>query len=158
MNTSRKVFNILTPILICFLVGYTASLFQDESIKTWYPTLIKPSLTPPNYVFPIAWGIIYLLIGISIGIILNKPKSKKRTLLIRIFVLQLFFNFTWSIVFFYFQSPLLGLINIIILYLVVLCYMASSFKYNYISALLFMPYLLWLTLATYLNTYIFIFN
>lgn len=158
MNTSRKIFNVLTPIVVCFLVGYTASLFQDESIRTWYPTLIKSSLTPPNYVFPIAWSIIYLLMGISIGIILNKPQSKKRTSLIRIFILQLFLNFTWSIAFFYFQSPLLGLINIILLYLVVLWYMVSSVKYNYISALLFIPYLLWLTLATYLNIYIFIFN
>lgn len=158
MGIKRKILNIVIPIIVCFLIGYVASLFQAESIKTWYPMLIKPSITPANYIFPIAWGIIYFLMGVSIGIILNKPKSENRRILVLIFSLQLLLNFTWSIMFFYLQSPLLGLMNILLLYAVVLLYIVKAFRYSFVSSLLFTPYILWLTLATYLNTYIFIFN
>ena len=54
----RKALNIIIPILVCFLVGLSASYFQADAIKNWYPTLIKPAVTPPNIVFPIAWSII----------------------------------------------------------------------------------------------------
>lgn len=77
----RKVAAIIIPILACFFVGLTASYFQADAIKTWYPLLNKPDLTPPNIVFPIAWGIIYLCMGISIGIIFLSNSIKKKELI-----------------------------------------------------------------------------
>ena len=65
----KKIIPILIAILICFGVGCTASYFQSEAILNWYPTLDKPSLTPPDMAFPIAWSLIYLCMGISIGLI-----------------------------------------------------------------------------------------
>ena len=76
----RKTAAIIFPILICFFVGLTASYFQADAIKTWYPFLNKPALTPPNIVFPIAWSIIYLCMGISIGMILLSEAKKKKEL------------------------------------------------------------------------------
>lgn len=153
----KKVLNIITPVLICFLVGFTASYFQSDSISTWYPQLNKPFLTPPNIIFPIAWSIIYLLIGISIGLILNSS-SKEKKALTAVFAIQLFFNFTWSILFFYMQNPLLGFINIIVLDILVIYYIAKSKPVNKISAYLFVPYLLWILFATYLNGYVLLYN
>lgn len=153
----KKVLNIITPVLICFLVGFTASYFQSDSISTWYPQLNKPFLTPPNIIFPIAWSIIYLLIGISIGLILNSNSKEKKTLT-TVFAIQLFFNFTWSILFFYMQNPLLGFINIIVLDILVIYYIAKSKSVNKISAYLFVPYLLWILFATYLNGYVLLYN
>lgn len=153
----KKVLNIITPVLICFLVGLTASYFQSDSISTWYPQLNKPFLTPPNIIFPIAWSIIYLLIGISIGLILNS-NSKEKKALTAVFAIQLFFNFTWSILFFYMQNPLLGFINIIVLDILVIYYIAKSKSVNKISAYLFVPYLLWILFATYLNGYVLLYN
>ncbi|MBD8387232.1 TspO/MBR family protein [Dysgonomonas sp. BGC7] len=153
----RKFLYIILPIIICFLVRFTASYFQSESIQTWYPTLSKPEITPPNIAFPIAWSIIYLCMGISIGLILNsKEKSKKNLTLL--FVIQLFFNFTWSISFFYLQNPLLGFINIILLDIAVLYYAFKCYPTQKMSGVLFVPYILWLILATYLNAYILIYN
>ena len=86
-----------------FFIGLTASYFQEEAIKMWYPLLSKPELTPPNVVFPIAWSIIYLCMGISIGIIFLS-NSIKRKELIKLFGIQLIFNFTWSILFFYLRN------------------------------------------------------
>ena len=153
----RKFLYILLPVIICFLVGFTASYFQSEAIQTWYPTLNKPAITPPNIAFPIAWSIIYLCMGISIGLILNSKEHKKK-FLTSLFAVQLFLNFTWSISFFYLQNPLLGFTNIILLDLAILYYALKCYPTQKVSGILFIPYILWLSLATYLNAYILIYN
>lgn len=153
----RKVLSIIIPILVCFLVGLTASYFQADAIKNWYPTLIKPALTPPNIVFPIAWSIIYLCMGISIGLIINSAIEQKR-FFVKAFIMQLFFNFTWSIGFFYFQNPLIGFINILLLDIFVINYTLKSYPVNRASSILFIPYVAWLLFATYLNGYILMYN
>lgn len=153
----RKFLYILLPVIICFLVGFTASYFQSESIQTWYPTLNKPAITPPNIAFPIAWSIIYLCMGISIGLILNSKEQNKK-FLTSLFAVQLFLNFTWSISFFHLQNPFLGFINIILLDLAVLYYALKCYPTQKVSGILFIPYILWLSLATYLNAYILIYN
>ena len=152
----RKAWNIIIPILICFLVGLSASYFQADAIKNWYPTLIKPVLTPPNIAFPIAWSIIYLCMGLSIGSMINS--GSERTRFIKGFIVQLFFNFTWSIGFFYFQNPLIGFLNIILLDIFVINYTLKSYPVNKVSSLLFIPYLIWLLFATYLNGDILMYN
>lgn len=140
-----------------FGVGCTASYFQSESILNWYPALEKPSCTPPDIAFPIAWSFIYLCMGISIGLIWH-IWTIRRQMIIRLFGFQLLFNFTWSIFFFYFRSPLLGFANILVLDVLVIYYMIESYPVRKSSAYLFVPYLLWLLLATYLNGYILMYN
>lgn len=153
----RKVLSFLIPIAVCFLVGLSASYFQADAIKNWYPTLIKPALTPPNIVFPIAWSIIYLCMGTSIGLIFNSTFERRR-FFIKAFLFQLFFNFTWSICFFYLENPLIGFINIILLDIFVINYTFKSYPVNKASSMLFVPYVIWLLFATYLNGYIMIYN
>lgn len=153
----KKTLDILIPIVVCFLVGLTASYFQSASIESWYPLLNKSDITPPNIAFPIVWSILYLFMGVSIGLIINKENVNKK-FFIRLFVLQLFFNFTWSIVFFAMQNILLGLINIVILDILVIYYAIVSYKVKKWSSVLFWPYILWMLLATYLNVYILIYN
>ena len=96
----KRIIPILIAILICFGVGCTASYFQSESILNWYPALEKPSCTPPDIAFPIAWSFIYLCMGMSIGLIWH-IWTIRRQMIIRLFGFQLLFNFTWSIFFFY---------------------------------------------------------
>lgn len=153
----RKAFTIIIPIMVCFLVGLSASYFQADAIKNWYPTLIKPALTPPNIVFPIAWSIIYVCMGISIGLIINSTFERRR-FFIKAFLFQLFFNFTWSICFFYLENPLIGFINIILLDIFVINYTIKSYSVNKASSMLFVPYVIWILFATYLNGFIMIYN
>ena len=153
----KRLIYILVAVLICFGVGFTASLFQADSLNSWYPTLIKSPLTPPVSAFPIAWGIIYLCMGLSFGLIWNKL-SANRLGLGWIFTLQLILNFAWSFMFFYLRSPLSGFINILLLDIVVLFYILTVHRINRLSAWLFIPYILWLAFATYLNAYILIYN
>ena len=153
----RKALNIIIPILVCFLVGLSASYFQADAIKNWYPTLIKPVVTPPNIVFPIAWSIIYVCMGLSIGLLINSTIERRR-FFIKAFVFQLFFNFTWSISFFYIQNPLIGFINILLLDIFVINYTLKSYQVNKTSSILFIPDVIWLLFATYLNGYILMYN
>ena len=83
-------------------------------------------------VFPIAWAILYLCMGISLGLILNSSHYGRKSL-IRLFILQLIFNFTWSIFFFYMQNPLLGFLNIILLEFLIIVYSVKSYGINKIS-------------------------
>ena len=153
----KKVFSFLIPIAICFLSGLIAGWLQAESIVNWYPYLDKPLLTPPNWAFPVAWTIIYLLSGISAGLIWNTAGIYRKKILM-LWGVQQFFNFCWSIGFFLLQNPFLGLIIILILDMLVIWYMAKTWHVNRAASLLFLPYLLWIGFATYLNTYILIYN
>ena len=127
------------------------------AIENWYPLLDKPALTPPNIAFPIAWSVIYLCIGISAGLILSGDSPRKKRL-IALFCVQLLFNFAWSVAFFYFRSPLAGLVDILILDALVAAYVVQSRRASKAASVLFVPYVLWLLFATYLNAYILVCN
>lgn len=156
-HSMKYFWSILISVLVCFSVGITASYFQADSIDGWYQFLNKPSVTPPDYIFPIAWSIIYLCMGISFGIVWHLP-PKRFNLLLGYFVLQLLLNFTWSILFFKLQNPALGFINIVALDMVVVLYALQAYRLNKTASILFVPYILWLVLATYLNGYILVMN
>lgn len=153
----KRVLGFLIPISICFLVGFTASIFQSESIHSWYPYLNRPLLTPPNVVFPIAWGFLYLCMGISIGFFINSKRGD-RFFFIGLFVLQLVLNFTWSLLFFYFRNPMAGFINILVLFFVIVFYTIRSYGAIRLSSFLFFPYVLWVGYASYLNFFILLNN
>lgn len=154
----RRFLFILLAVALCFGTGFTAVYFQSSSIDTWYPALIKPGITPPNIVFPIAWTVIYLCMAVSVAWIWSRKEATGKLEVTMLFILQLILNFFWSITFFYLRSPWLGFINVVILDAVVYWYIMSARKVSWLSALLFVPYLAWLAFATYLNGYIMVYN
>ena len=153
----KTFFAIIISIATCLFIGFTAQSFQTEALTQWYPFLTKSILTPPGIIFPIVWTIIYILMGISVGLLWNKSVTPKKELLY-LFVIQFILNFLWSIMFFYFRNPLLGLINIAILDIAVISYTSAVYKSSKLSGWLMIPYIIWLALATYLNFYIFVNN
>lgn len=144
-------------IFICFAVGFVASHFQTEALTYWYPLLDKSAYTPPNIVFPIVWSILYLLMGISAGLVTASAREGRNVVLL-VFTLQLLLNFLWSITFFTMRNSLLGLLNIVLLDVAVIYYIVRSYRVSRVAALLFVPYVVWLAMATYLNAYITIYN
>lgn len=149
----KKYLSYFLPTLLCFVLGGIAGLLQNSAIQEWYPYLVKPALTPPDAAFPIAWGIIYLCMGISAGIILTSGSQSRHGVMALWFV-QLSFNFMWSILFFTCRSPLLGMIDIVALDALVMLYIARSSAIRPSAAWLFVPYMCWVLFATYLNAYI----
>ena len=149
----KKIWAYILPTALCFVLGGLAGWLQQDAIEEWYPLLDKPTLTPPNAVFPIAWSIIYLCMGISGGLVLTSEAPARKSA-VRLWFLQLGCNFLWSILFFVCRSPLLGMVDIVALDVLVILYLVRSANVRAAAAWLFVPYLCWLLFATYLNAYI----
>ena len=156
-NAMKKIWAYILPTALCFVLGGLAGWLQQDAIEEWYPLLDKPTLTPPNAVFPIAWSIIYLCMGISGGLVLTSEAPARKSA-VRLWFLQLGCNFLWSILFFVCRSPLLGMADIVVLDVLVILYLVRSANVRAAAAWLFVPYLCWILFATYLNAYILVAN
>ena len=142
--------SIIIPVLIGGIVGFLTS----NSIN--YNLLEKPFLSPPGIVFPIVWSILYVLMGISYGIL--KINSLTDSKINFIYFLQLFVNALWSIFFFNFEWRLFSFIWILLLLILVIIMIVKFYQKNKISGLLQIPYLLWVFFATYLNLFFYLLN
>ena len=142
--------SILIPVIIGGIVGFIISPYID------YNTLQKPFLAPPSIVFPIVWTILYILMGISYGILeSNKLTNKKIDLL---YYIQLGVNSLWSIFFFLLKWRLFSFIWIILLAILIIFMILKFYDKNKVAGLLQIPYLLWVIFASYLNIAIYILN
>ena len=153
----KKIAYYVVPVLLCLIAGLVAGRLQAESVAVWYPLLAKPALTPPDIAFPIAWGIIYLCMGISAGLVLTS-RAMARSRVMWIWFVQLALNFLWSVLFFFARNPLAGMIDIVALDILVIYYMVHAYRVRRAASWLFLPYLLWILFATYLNGYILLCN
>ena len=156
-HTMKTLLSSLKFIVAALIVGYVSMLLQSESMETWYPLLQKSSLTPPGYVFSLVWGILYILMGLSAGLVWSKQKDGVMLLMLFFFV-QLFLNLLWSFTFFYLRQPLVAFVVLIALFLAVSAYVIGCYGYRRIAAWLNVPYMLWLLFAAYLNGYVVVFN
>lgn len=154
----KKVGLFLGFILLPVVVGITASIATQSSVDSWYLTLEKPFFNPPNWLFAPVWTTLYILMGVSAYLIHTQSPSAMRTLAMDVFYFQLFLNFLWSWLFFWFQSPLLGLICILFLLVVLFVMIRRFYGLNKIAGLLQIPYLLWILFATSLNSAILYLN
>ena len=150
----KKFLAYSIPIVLAFAVGALGSYIQGDALREWYPTLVKSPATPPAIVFPIAWSVLYILIGVSAGTMLAKGDMS----VLRLWLLQLLLNFLWSVCFFALRSPFMGLLVILALDVAVFAYIVYTAGRRSAAAWLFVPYMLWLVFATYLNGYIYINN
>ena len=147
--------SLIIAILIPLAVGSFSALISGN--MSLYSTINKPAFSPPSIVFPIVWTILYVLMGISSYIIYSSDSADK-TKALKIYALQLFFNFCWSILFFRYQLYLFSFLWLVIL-IVLICIMIKDFyKINPAAAYLQIPYLLWCIFAAFLNFSIYTMN
>ena len=125
--------------------GLTGSLFPPGK---WYSDLNKPRWTPPNWIFPVAWPILYILMSYSGATLANLENSGSA---LALWALQIAINTLWTPVFFGAYDLLGALVLILALWIAILCYTVVSFKIDKIAAYLFIPYLAWVSFATILN-------
>ena len=155
----RKIVKIIIAILVCQLAGVIGSIFTMSSIPTWYATLQKPSFSPPNWLFGPVWTTLFTLMGISLYLVwdrISRSKETKKPLVI--FGVQLVLNIFWSVLFFGLKSSFYAFIEIIILWLAIAFNIFKFYKISKNAGLLLIPYLLWVTVATILNFYIWMLN
>lgn len=126
--------------------------------SVWYNSLTKPVLSPPSYIFPPVWSVLYVTIFISLILfIITKTKISKKNGYIYFFI-QMILNLLWSPAFFIMQNIGLALFIVILLDIFVILTIKNFYKVSEISAYLLMPYLIWIIFATYLNASYLILN
>lgn len=142
------------------VIGFLGSLSTMPAIPTWYATLAKPTLQPPNWIFGPVWTTLYLFMGIASYRVFMKrvqvPKLSRKALMV--YGVHLIFNFLWSFAFFGLQSPLYGLVIIVPLLMLIVTTAILFRRIDSLSGILFLPYIAWVSFATYLNLSIFLLN
>jgi translocator protein len=155
----QKILKVLFWIIVCEFVGILGSFFTFSQIQTWYLHLNKPFFSPPNFVFAPVWTTLYALMGISIALILmSKAKKSDKNYLLAVFLLQLFLNFLWSIIFFGMHEPLAAFVEIVFMWGTILWLIIRFRKYSKQASYLLIPYLLWVSFASLLNLMVAILN
>ena len=144
----EKKIKLVIAVILAAIIGSLAS--TQASSDLWYLSLNKSELNPPSYVFGIVWPILYVLMMISAYLAYKK--------IYEIFLIQLAFNAAWSWLFFRFQMPLISLIDIYLLVALNLYITALMYRENKFAFILFIPYVLWISFASYLNLFIVINN
>ncbi|MBN2135300.1 MAG: tryptophan-rich sensory protein [Acidobacteria bacterium] len=149
---SSDIVKLIVSIIICQLAGVIGSFFTISSVNSWYAGINKPSFTPPSGVFGPVWISFFILMGISLFLVWRKGLQADyvKTALI-IFGIHLVLNTLWSIMFFGLKSPLLGLIEIVILWFAIVLTAFFFWKVSRPAALLLIPYFLWVSFATFLT-------
>jgi len=145
LNNKKAVFIFVTASL---LLGSLAS--SDASNDQWYQNLNKSNLNPPGYIFGIVWPILYFLMSISAYRTFNSIKN--------LFYIQLILNTIWSWLFFSFHMPLISLIDINLLIFLNIFILFKMLKVDIFSGVIYLPYIMWLVFASYLNVFIVLYN
>jgi tryptophan-rich sensory protein len=153
-----QIHKLVLSLLLTLGTGAVAGIFTGQSVSGWYATLNQPSFNPPNWVFGPVWSTLYFLMGVSLYLVWKQKPSGDRTRAIVIFIVQLVLNFLWSFFFFYFNMIGTALIDIILLWVSILTMIVFFFKIRPVAAYLNIPYLLWVSFATVLNTAYFFLN
>jgi len=149
INSCRvRRFTLIVAVILAATIGSMAS--TSAGTDSWYLLLNKSELNPPSYVFGIVWPILYILMMVSAFLTHKKIFS--------IFIIQLFFNAAWSWLFFRFQMPLIALLDIYLLIAINIYILNLMYKENKLAFFLFIPYVVWISFASYLNLFIVINN
>jgi translocator protein len=148
----NNIVKLIISVLACFAAGGIGSIFTSKSVSTWYPALKKPKYTPPGKVFGPIWTTLYLLMGISVFLVWQKGLAIDGVLLAFVlFWAQLVLNALWSFVFFGLKSKGGGVITIIILWLLIMATIVTSFRVSWLAGAILIPYIIWVSIASYLN-------
>lgn len=150
MKNTRKFIGTVVGVET---VGILSSILSASAITSWYPTLHKPDFSPPNWIFGPVWTLLYFCIGSAFYLVWNKGFKSKQSVSARsYFFIQLALNFIWTPVFFTLKSPMLALLIIILMWVFISITTIKFYSISKIAGYLMIPYLLWVSFATLLNS------
>ena len=149
MKKTWKVYTFW--ILLAESVGALSGWLSREGMKIYESTIVQPPLSPPSWLFPIVWSILYALMGIGAARVWMAPAGIHRSRGLNLFIVQLIFNFFWSLIFFNLQAFGFALLWLILLWGLVLWMIFEFRKVGKLAGNIQIPYLIWLAFAAYLN-------
>ena len=156
---TKYILTLAVALLIPQIIGLLGSLFTSATIPTWYATLTRPELAPPNWVFGPVWTVLFILMGIASFLIFQKGYERRDVrIALSFYGAQLILNLLWSILFFGARNPGLAFAEIVVLWLVLFLTIRKFWPLSKTSAYLLVPYILWVSFAGYLNYSIWILN
>lgn len=149
MKKRKNIIVLIACLAISYFVAFIGSLLTGPAVKSsWYQE-IRPALTPPNWVFPVVWNVLFFLIALSLYFAWENKKERKTTAIL--FGVNFALNILWSALYFGMRNPLAAFIEIIFLWLSILAMVIVLRKINKLSSWLLVPYLLWVGFASVLN-------
>ena len=141
------LFCVAIPLIVGGISGFISRGSMDA-----FEALDKPPLSPPGWLFPVVWTILYILMGIASYLVITSGQSQRKVSnALKIYGLQLLFNFFWSIWFFNLQLYYFAFIWLVLLWILIIITILSFYRISKPAAYLMIPYLLWVTFAGYLN-------
>lgn len=143
--------SLIVFIVVCFSAAALGSVFTNNSLKTWYPTIKKPSWNPPNKIFGPVWSVLYLMMAVAGWLVWEKLPQKVLSASMALFFVQLVLNVVWSVVFFGLRSPGWAFVEVVLLWVFIALSMISFWSVYWLAGLFFLPYFLWVSFALALN-------
>ena len=158
MKNKINIKELVICIVIPLAVGLISALLSMNA-REEFQTLNKPPLAPPAWLFPVVWTVLYILMGVSSYLIVREGKEREDVeKAIDTYLLQLFFNFGWSIIFFNFGWRLFAFALLAAMWILIIKTMNKFKPINVVSFYLLIPYIIWVTFAGYLNAGFFLLN
>src|SRR3954451_7056292 len=145
---------LFLSLAITLAAGFLAGLATSTSINTWYTTLHKPGFTPPNWLFPVVWTALYILMGITLYLVWKQAPGNSRSRAVGAYFIQLTLNFLWSFIFFQWHAIGWAFVDIVCLWSFIAITIILFYVKSKTAAVLMVPYLLWVSYAAALNYFI----
>ena len=145
---------LIISLIVVYLVAFIGGIFTSRQTDTEWYQAIRPSITPPNWVFPVVWNILFFLIALSLYFSwtsIKKSDEKTRKRIIDVFSANFLLNILWSFLYFAMQNPLYALYEIIILWFSIGLMIYTTYKINKLSSYFLVPYFIWVGFAIILN-------
>ena len=143
--------SFLIFLVLSFAAAGLGSIFTNQSLKTWYPTIKKSSWNPPNWIFAPVWTMLYFTMAVAAWMVWQREAPQFLCLPMILFVIQLALNALWSVLCFGFRNPGLAFAEVLLLWFFILITTISFWYVDQLAGLLFIPYLLWVSFASFLN-------
>ncbi len=150
-STGRLVIGLIISIIICFSAGGLGSLATSSSITGWYVEINKPTWNPPNWIFGPVWSTLFLMISVSAWLVWKSSGFEKAKLAFGVYAFHLLLNALWSIVFFGMQQMGWAFVEIVALWISIVATIVLFHRHSKLAAWLLIPYILWVSFASFLN-------
>lgn len=157
VKTNINFKHLIIAVFIPLAVGGISSLIVGSGFDVYSEAVTKPPMSPPDWLFPVMWTILYILMGISSYLVYEKDTTEAKQPL-AVYAIQLAMNFMWPILFFSLSAYLFSFILLIILWSLAITMTVMFYRVSKLAGMLQIPYILWLTFAAYLNLSVFLLN
>lgn len=152
------IYILLALIILFQITGFLIGQAIQPDVDGWYQNINRSGFTPPDWAFPVAWGTIYVLLAITAWELIRYRYKSYAGVALSLFVIQMALNWAWSFIFFTYHMIFAALVSIIILLILVLILNVLSFRISRLAGFLLVPYVLWLSYATFLTYRIWMLN